>query len=330
MESSARKLVLSARFWEPPVAEISAAITASKSDKIILYGPPFGGKSVVLDYFELINENTLTPAINTSFSSKEVFGDGQRDCYFDERFISHFYELEMTEKIISYIRTYYRKIYEQNFWGIDKKVIGMISDTKTHMSSRLCRKMELPNKYKIGGLSFDIVSKFKRLAAIDSLSLLINGFDYTDGNSIIAQQTLSQYFNIFDKTVITSGDKELISDEVREADLSSKGYDLISVNYGENLTDVKKIVELYIESCDPIAKGSFSARLLTADLYRTLIEKAHGNIELILMAVDKIISSYQDGLKASTAINLFFGQHENGKERLLTLIPSAHGPRLYL
>ena len=101
-----------------------------------------------------------------------------------------------------------------------------------------------------------------------------------------SQETLSKYFNIFDKAIITTDDKELIEENNRTK-LQEKGYLFIDVDYGKDLDVVRQIIKRRINYYIKNRYNTFSEEQLTNKIYRKLIDETNGNINLMFSILDK-------------------------------------------
>ncbi len=286
----AREIILSDRFLRNPVEVINRGIDISgTSEKIILYGPKGGGKSIVLSHREYETVGTSSPAILTNFDAVSKFGG------FDDWFIVHYYELEMARNLLHYIEKYYGKVYESKFLALSKRIDALTKEFDNYFRLHHYKKTELSQRLTTGTICTQLLDEFRAALLPQSVSLLINRFDSTDCNSVIAQETLAGYFSLFDRVVLTTADQSIDESTERRAELTAKGYSLIPVDYGKDLSTVKQIVELYVAHYNAnksTNKPVFPIKLLTDEMHEILLSRAKGNINKILIAVRQVIEGF--------------------------------------
>jgi len=291
----ARETILSANFFEDPVEKINGVIDSSGSKRTILYGPKGGGKSIVLSYREYKAISTPSPAIYTHFDACGKFRG------YDDWFVSHYYELEMARNIILYIKKYYRVLYESRFLELHKKINSLTEEIDNYFRNHSYKRIELSQKLTTGVICTQLLDEFKTALSLESTSLLINRFDSTECSSAAVQNILGSYFDLFDQVVISVDDESISENPERRIELVEKGYSLIPVDYGKDLSTVKKIVELYVANYNAkklFNEKRFPIELLTDEMYELLIARSGGNISNILVAIRQAINgSVFDSLK---------------------------------
>ncbi|HOP65894.1 MAG TPA: hypothetical protein PLX66_02620 [Bacilli bacterium] len=314
-----RKIILSDEFFEEPVKGINREIDSGKSKKTILYGPRGGGKSIVLSYREYETIGTPAPAILTHFDAVGKF------LGFDDWFISHYYELEMARYIISYIKKYHGKIYESRFLKLHERINGLTREIDNYFHNHFYQNIELSQKLKTGDICNQLLDEFRKALTPKSVSLLIDHFDSTDCNSVIAQKTLAGYFELFDQIVLAVSDISIYEAKIKgwpgmgNTELIDKGYSLVSVDYGKDLATIKKIVELYVAHYNAnklVNEKRFPIELLTDEMYELLLKRSRGNISKVLVAIRQAIKRF-DFESVKDIFNYYFDTEEEAKRNMV-------------
>ncbi|MDD3048696.1 MAG: hypothetical protein PHQ89_01730 [Bacilli bacterium] len=290
--NSPDKLIYSDEFVKQPVNELSELLTNSTANKIILFGKRGSGKSTVLYNHQCKNIGTKSPTIFTRFDSIGMCN--RKD--FDNEFMTHYYELIMADKILNFIEKNYEKTFEKYFIKDREKVESYLNETDYYINERYFKEVSLKEKIPMGKLTSEYIERFKNISGLSSINLMIDRFDWTDGNSEISQTVLSEYFKLFDKSIITTDDEFIVSDETSRTALIQKGFEFIQTDYGKDIEIVKKIIALRINKYNsnlPEGCHEFPIELLSNQIMKTLLKKADGNISFILGSVNKIDSLWQ-------------------------------------
>lgn len=279
-----------------PLKKISNLISNSGTKKVILYGSRGAGKTITLRSYARDKVMSKNPAMFMRFDSCQLFGDktSRRHC-FDEQFIIHFYELVMAEKILCYIKQYYGRLYEDSFVGDMFKVDSTLSIMDNYIRNSFYSEIKLNEVAGQGDITSGVIKKFKKLTKSNTVSLIIDRFDWTDGHSQIAQKTLREYHGLFDKMIITTDDEDVCKNEELRSSIAQGGSSFIEVDYGKDLKTLKKIVELRINRFNT-SKGEkepFIPLQLEAEIYEELIKGADGNIDIILRAINSLNNIWQ-------------------------------------
>lgn len=290
MIKKAEELIDTNDFYKEPVEEIIKEINASKNKKVILTGERECGKTTTLKYLE--RNHLLTPNIFlfTRFDSIGFINSGIKDLNYEE-FYEHYYELILSSKIINFIKIYYQTEYNKYFEDLDQKIITLIHQTDIFIRNNSYQNAKLPRLIKFGSFSNKIIETFIKVCKKESISLLIDRFDWTNSRSNISQITLSKYFNIFDKTVLTTDDTSLETTSLKE-----KGYDLIEIKYGKDLNIVREIIRRYIENHNKNLRQNrhaFPYEKITDVIIKYLIEQTNGRIKEILATIRETDQLYQ-------------------------------------
>ena len=284
-----KDLIKSEQFIREPVEKIGNEVLENTSKRIILNSGKGSGKTTILTYLEDRCLSSENPFILTRFDSIITLAKCPTELY-DAKMFEHYYELVFAFKLLSYIERNYNRIYEDNFSDMNKFLEDIKKATMHYINNRSFEIGDLGRYLSKFEMTGEIVKTLRSNANIETLNLMIDRFDHTNGSSGYVQNLLSDYFDLFDKVLVTTDDKAL-DDET----LKNKGYDFINKNYGTDRNIVKQIMKARINDFNLVACNDdicFKESFISDKIYDNLIEKTDGNILLML-----------DSLRAS--INLF-------------------------
>jgi Cdc6-related protein, AAA superfamily ATPase len=283
-------LINSNEFIKQPVNEASDAIKNNTTRNIILYGPRGAGKTTVLYNCQYRSINTDSPAIFTRFDSVGLFGDYQTR--FSKDFIEYYYELTMASKILYFIKTNYGNIFSKYFIK-DEQINDELHEELTNFINHSAfNNDKLASIVPAGTFTISLIDRFKNLAGIQDLAIMMDRFDWTDSRSRIAQVKLGKYFDIFDRSIITTDDKTLVNDESARKKIND--FSFFEINYGKDLDTVKKIIEASEKNYEPKEDFSkFPFKLIPEEAYEVLMKKSNGNISIILSTINELNIMWQ-------------------------------------
>lgn len=284
-----RDLLTGEQFVREPVDSLSIKIDDNDSKRIILNGGRGTGKSIILQNMENKGIETKTPTIYTHFDSVINFSV-MPNKVFNECFFEHYYELCFSWKLLKFIEKNYVLTYETYFKDIELLLKGLSSELDIYIKKLRYNDISLGRYLSSTEISSEILRRLKECLGIDSFNLAIDRFDWTNGKSVFSQQVLSRYFDMFDKTIITSDDENL-EDANNIKKLEEKGYAFIIANYGCNIDVVKHIIRRRIKLYNQGIKNPnnyFNADVITDEIYQNLIDKTNGNISAMVASASGV------------------------------------------
>lgn len=322
----ASDLLLSKEYVKKPVENICKLIQESDSKKIILSGGRGTGKSVVLCNLE--NQNNF---IYMKFDPIQMF---KLDDVFDEKFFKHYYEMIFMKKLLLYIKQNYRIIYEQYFTDFEELYSDVVNYTTKYINNSRYESASIGRYLSSTEISGEILEKLKNEAGINSLNLAIDRFDWTNGADELSQVILNKYFCMFDKILVTSDDESLDRNSKRR--LTEKGYSFVNVDYGKKISIIKQIVSKRIESYNQninhdCGEKYFPLSIMEKSIYENLIEKANGNISLIIDCLRETIETYNfkgNSFNPEKDFDIEMDIQINHVKKLRKM--DGHKPKLYL
>lgn len=283
-----QELLTTPEFVREPVDNLSKKLKESSSKKIILNGGRGTGKSTVLYNLEHKGIETREPTIYTQFDSVINFSITPNEV-FNEAFFEHYYELCFSWKLLRFIENNYPLNYEKYFQDIERLLKTMSEELDRNIRSAGYNGLSLNRYLSSTEISAKILTRLNYCLRLSSCNLAIDRFDWTNGRSAFSQQILSRYFDLFDKTIITSDD-ETLDDVNRRKQLDDKGYSFITTNYGNDIEIVKQIINKRILLSNINSKIKFDITKITDEIYIDLIQKTSGNISSMLASINEVIN----------------------------------------
>lgn len=281
-----KQIILTDSFIREPVDIICKNINNNNAKKIILSGTRGCGKSIVLYNNELLGLGTDNQAINISFDAvgMNVLTPNK---YFNEKFMIHYYEVMMSYKILNYIKKYYTLTYEKYFINYEFELKRFLEGIDKFIENSVYEKSFLRKYLNPGEISSKIIGMFKTKLGLNTLTLSIDRFDWTNSGIDKSQEVLSKYFAFFDRVVITTDDEKMNQEQNRNL-LRQEGYEFINVDYGKDVEVVKAIIKKRIEiynknNMDRI----YPIEKMTDSIYQNLIQKTGGNISLMFRIINQ-------------------------------------------
>lgn len=224
--------------------------------------------------------------------------------------------------------------YNNYFKEIHSTLKEISDDTYHYINNILYCDVKLPQQLSLGDMSFEIVEKLIKLLDINTITLMIDRFD-RNNKSEFSQNILSKYFGMFNKTIITTDDIDLIEKGNRDI-LIDNGYSFIDVNYGTDSYVVKEILRKrlvsYNENIDLRRKERIPLDVITDDVYKYLADNCNGDIKVMISVLREIISNYwwySGNYNIELDINNLCGEQLQ-KVKALNKMNASYPPHLYL
>ena len=276
---SVNQLLFSDLLVTEPVDKVNEQITGdSKRGKFILTGSRGCGKSTVLARREAQSIKTPHPAILTRFDGAGLFGTKDNK-YYNKPIIEHYYEVIMCKKFLDYIKEYYPDLFVAKFGRLDSVTSNRLYGIDHYINNAMYKDCEIGHKLFSGEALSEIVSLFRQGVGAESLTLMIDRFDWTHNSDPRVQDILKNYFSMFEKVILTSDDPSISNDKKRKAALDDRGYQLVQMDYGTYLDPVREIVQRRFELDEDT---TFPIGDVQDEDYLKLIDRCGGNIDMIL------------------------------------------------
>ena len=273
------ELLFSDLMIKEPVDGINSSIGKKISRrKIILTGGRGSGKSVILGSRENKSLKSEHPSILTSFDDSQIITKDKM--YFDKEFIEHYYEVIMSKKLLDYVKKYYPELFASKFTNLDYLVSSRLAEVDYFINNVEYKNINIKNKLLSGQLVSSLLLLFKNETNVKDVTLMVDRFDWTHNSNPDVQNILSNYFDVFERVIITSDDEALMLEE-RISDLSSRGFEIIASNYSRDPEVVKQIIKRRFEF-DNGGKNKFPIGKISNSDYERLIEISGGNINMII------------------------------------------------
>lgn len=275
-------------FVKEPVNQLYKRINELSADRIILTGGRGVGKSVVLLNKE---RNDLVSDDKSIFIDCVPSSCGE-DSSYDEKFVTHYYEMLFSLSILKYIKRNYELTYNKYFVEMDNKLKKIIHDTLDYINNVSYMDVSFNNYLSIGDISSCILDKFKNIIDVNTLTLMIDRFDSIDGTGKTFQKSLSNYFEMFDRVILSSDDIDLLKEN--RDNLVDKTYTFIDIDYSKNPEVVKEILYRRIlnHNLYSSTKEKLSYDLFNDEIYKYITDKCNGDIKIMLDVLRDIINDF--------------------------------------
>lgn len=325
-----QEIIKTEQFVREPVDSLSKKIITTSSQKIIVNGGRGSGKSLVLLNTQDKGLGTENQTILMPFESIVSLSTKPNEL-FTEKFLNHYYELVFSWKLLAYIKNNYILTYDSNFKDIEALLQKISRNTDDYINNIYYEKKELERYLSPKEISSEIIERLKKCLDINTLNLAIDRFDWINGSSAYTQQILSTYFDMFDKTIITTDDLSL-TEQGKQREFEDKGYSFITTEYGKNVDVIKQIIQKRLKLFNSSSKKSFNENIITTKIYNNLVEKASGNISVILDTLGEVadLLEWQDN-RVENIENEFASEIDNQLDKIKQLKKiDATPPQLHL
>lgn len=305
-----KDIIFKDEFVKNPVDKIVKDIKESNDKKIIVNSSNGTGKSVILKRLENKTISTDNPYIYMTFNIGIFYNDN-----LDEEFYIHYYEEELCLKILEYIKKYYRFTYEKYF----KEYYKLLKNNNEYTYKYINGNIKKIEYLKTRQISIKLINKLKEILNFKEINLIIDNFDFINNSSELSQNILKEYFDLFEKVVITTNET-----------VFNKDYSVLNINYSKDINIVKEIlikrINLYNKNKEYL---DFNINIIDDDILKYLINKTNGNLDIIIKLVYYIMTTYklEKGKINNEEINdLIDYELENN----LTLSKIIRKPKLYI
>lgn len=266
---------------EEPVVDVLKTINNDTSRKIIVNGGRGNGKSVVLEDLEKNSIGSSNPTITMCFDSIINYAAEPNE-YYDQRFFEHIYELTFAVKLLTFIKTNYIEIYKRDFAHIGDTLEIIGKDTDNYIRNVSLGDMVQIKRYlSAGEFTSLIIETLKKNLNLESLNIALDRFDWVNGKTPYVQGLLSNYFQYFDKSIITVDDD---SNDLLEQE--NNGFSIISIDYNKDINCVKEIIkrrmDYYNQSPGEHVITHRVDGLVTDDMYQKMINETNGNLSMMI------------------------------------------------
>lgn len=323
------ELLFSDLLVKDSVDEVNGKLTTDTTQrKVILASGRGSGKSVILSRREIDGLNTKEPAILTRFDASGIFGNKENK-YFTRECIEHYYEVVMAKKLLNFIKEYYPDLYLRKFTRINDVTSERLLEVDRYINGAGYRGVSLKQTLFSGESVSEIMSLFRQGTGAESVTLMIDRFDWTHNSDSRVQNILKNYFEMFEKVFITSDDPTIMVDKKLNA-LLDKGYEVVDFGYSSDPSVVRKIVEARFSLDEEDEESKFPVEMISDEDYQKLVERCCGNISTILDTVREAEVLYQwsgDDFDMSSTLDSACTDKLNGVKSLRKI---SKPPKLHL
>ncbi len=320
-------------FVREPVDVYSKIIEKEKNSKIIVTGGRSTGKTTLLYQLQNRNIGTDTPFFYTKFESENIKIFKDEPEIFDENFFKHYYEILLANKLLTHIKKYYELTYHVFFEKEHQNVENLIKQTDDFINNIMHDKSLLVKRISQKEIIGEILDKLKKIKDVSYFNLCIDRFDCTNNSDILSQKILSQYFDLFNKVIITSDDEKIIK-MVNKVDndinCSFHKFCCLDTSKMHSFQSIKLLLLKRIALLDrKNASKSISDNWLTDDFIKKMMEETNGKISIMISIIKKLYNYYLDSKNVTNKIFENYLNEEIEYVRELRRENPRH-PKLYL
>ena len=271
----AANLVVSDQFVREPADKVVNEILKSKDKRFIITGGRGIGKSVVL--YNMSNRG-LGNDVQTIYNCPrcEIIPTQEPTAFFDSKTFDYYYELELADDVLHYIRSNYPLLFEKYFSEELKSVRSLIGNYIDQFNNgSYCNLVKINCNYNVDNLTANILEKFRKLMKIKKLNIAFDRFDSVNGSSEYAQKVYEKHFDLFDKVVLVSDDPDINKDE-----LTKKGYNIKTITYGKDIAVLREIIKRRKSLYEK--EKEYYRDKFTSDLFLGKMTQFDGNIKLMI------------------------------------------------
>jgi len=326
MNLRADEIINSDIFVREPVDEVRKKINISDKEKIILNGGRGTGKSVVLSEVQQKGLGTDNQTVLARFEPVITFGKAPTK-YFSREFFVNYYELEIANLLLCYLKKYYGLYYEKYFiktWYDVKKRLDNVIKYANNLA--IGDITYIDNFLEPGEITSKLIKDMKDIIGIDSLNIAFDRFDWINGKSPFTQVLLKKYFNMFDKTIITTDDDNLNINKC-----TNSGFDIITLDYGKDIDVIKEIIKHRIDAfCKKHPNTNIDHNKLNNDVYNYIIKNTNGNISSMITIINNFLSTdeWRGGLDDYWDTIMY--ETEKDKQIVKQLKAMSSSPKLFI
>ena len=308
----AKDIVSTSKLVEEPLIELNKRIDLVKNNIVLVTGGRGVGKSTLLLNREITNKLKGVTSIYTKFKFENV------DRYIKDEHKEHYYELEMTNRLLWHIKSEGKESKISNL--IDKERSYYMKELTTHVNDIFGQK-EITKRglLKKGDFVEELVHEIRKNEGSNSLELMIERFDSIEESSPYAQKYLKNYFDYFDKNILVIDDS-----------LYNGNYDMIKIEYTKDIYIVSNILSRYVSESNIENKlGWFD--FFNNQRVKELISLCDGDLKILLETFE-YVSKYLtvDELNMRVVMNEFKIRINDLKENLVKVKSFANQPKLYI
>lgn len=274
------ELILSDLFFNTPVDAVNEMISTTNKN-VILAGSRGSGRSVTFASREKEGIGTSDISIFSRFESGSKFYNNCDE--FNDEFLEHFYEVCFSARIMRYLKTNYPNEFRRYFSSLDDDITRNVLDTNYYIRNASFENASLENKLHTGDVTVSLLNKMKEKLGVDSVTIMIDRFDWTQNSRKNDQEILARYFDIFDRSIITCDDSDF--DLKSSSRFDGKRFDKAEIIYGNCVPIVREIVDKrfsLLEELDYGTRKVFPTEAVDDSQYSRIIERTGGNISAII------------------------------------------------
>lgn len=299
---NAKNIVNSDNLIKEPLYLAAKEIKNLGAKKIILRGEG-NGKSTLLYFLQKNTAYSNNPFIVVSFETMgwSIFTIANNNSTFNEELFRYYIECKFASEILNYLKDFYEFSYKLYFEKYHQFIYDNIDEIYHYINNSIYNEnmtidINLKNKEAVK----KILNMFKKEGKFKNISLGIDNFDKLNNSDSLTQKIISEYFNLFNKVIITSK-SDFLPDEWYKTYFyeNSNLYTYVpyEITYGKYEEIVKEILIKRIDEHNRKERENnnfvdFPKDWLNYQNLKLLIDKTNGNIKIMLDILRNLISHY--------------------------------------
>ena len=164
---------------------------------------------------------------------------------------------------------------------------------------------------------------------VDSVTLMMDRFDWMHNSDHRVQGIMKNYFDMFDKVIITCDDKNATKGK-RASDLVDRGFTITEVGYSKDGDVVRDIVTRRFKQEPEQTQNPFPVDQVSDSTFECLVDRCGGNISTILSSFNDCQTNYEWDDRDFDVDKQLQKSCERELRKVKTLRGMSKGPKLHI
>lgn len=259
---------------------INNIIKGFHDKKIIISGPSFSGKSLLGEYY--IGNLNKTCSKGIYYPVHRTGEDIIYTLNVSREILEQYTRMRMIKKLYLMAKQFDVGLYNSDFKAMDERVRENIKK----MISNVNKEKVLKDLLISEECKEKVIDDIKNKMQIESLEIV---FDMLDNHSLVTQEVIKEYFDLFDRIIILTKDKDVSIDDKRREDLFNKQYSIIDLEYCYDADVIKSIINSRLAKLQEEEKVLLEYddiyQVIDPTIFDNIVKEANGNIKAIVSGV---------------------------------------------
>lgn len=285
---SKERIINTERFNLEACEKVQEELNNPINNKIIVTGERYSGKTTTLESYAKTTINNKNQAIYIEANKYNY------EPYLTDRELKYKYELLISCNLINHIKYNYPKQYEKKYKNIELDLLKELKRFSMYKKSIFDKEQKINLNYTKEKILTPLIGNIKNDLNIDKLTIILDQFDWVGNSSARYQKMMNKYLELFDKHIITTDDISVREDKQRKKELTQKGYEITTINYGLDHKIVKDIITKdlnYWQKNKRVLNNKLNINfqdiknIISNETYNLLIDRSNGDINSIFEAI---------------------------------------------